>query len=64
MKNNDELLQSPDRIIDILPAQVPKDSPGQCIAVEDTVEDSFSRIDRGHKDIFMFSSINHMFYIM
>ena len=35
MKNIDELLQSPYWIIDILPAQVPKDSPGQYFAVED-----------------------------
>ena len=35
MKNIDELLQSPYWIIDILPAQVPEDSPGQYFAVED-----------------------------
>ena len=35
MKTIDELLQSPYWIIDILPAQVPKDSPGQYFAVED-----------------------------
>ena len=33
-KTVEELLQSPYRIIDILPSQVPKDSPGQYYAVE------------------------------
>ncbi|MBR4157458.1 MAG: hypothetical protein IKR07_00930 [Oscillospiraceae bacterium] len=35
MKTVEELLQCPYRIIDILPSQVPKDSPGQYFAVED-----------------------------
>ena len=34
-KTIEELLQSPYWIIDILPAQVPKDSPGQYFAIED-----------------------------
>jgi hypothetical protein len=34
-KTIDELLQSPYWIIDILPKQVPKDSPGQYFAVEE-----------------------------
>ena len=33
-KTVDELLQTPCWIIDILPGQVPKDSPGQYFAVE------------------------------
>ena len=33
-KTIDELLQEPYWIIDILPGQVPKDSPGQYFAVE------------------------------
>lgn len=33
-KTIDELFQSPYRIIDILPKQVPEDSPGQYFAVE------------------------------
>ena len=35
MKNIKELLQLPYWIVDILPMQVPKDSPGQYFAVED-----------------------------
>ena len=35
MKTIDELLQSPYWVIDILPKQVPKDSPGQFFAVEE-----------------------------
>ena len=35
MKTVEELLQCPYRIIDILPSQVPEDSPGQYFAVED-----------------------------
>ena len=34
MKSIDQLLQTPYWIIDILPKQVPKDSPGQYFAVE------------------------------
>ena len=34
-KSIDELLQTPCWIIDILPEQVPKDSPGQLFAVEE-----------------------------
>ena len=34
MKSIDQLLQAPYWIIDILPKQVPKDSPGQYLAVE------------------------------
>ena len=35
MDRIEELLQAPYWIIDILPAQVPKDSPGQYFAIED-----------------------------
>ena len=35
MNRIEELLQAPYWIIDILPAQVPKDSPGQYFAIED-----------------------------
>ena len=35
MDRIEELLQTPYWIIDILPKQVPKDSPGQYFAVED-----------------------------
>ena len=34
MKKIEELLQTPYWIIDVLPAQVPKDSPGQYFAIE------------------------------
>ena len=34
-KTVDELLQCPYWVIDILPSQVPKDSPGQYFAVEE-----------------------------
>ena len=54
-KTIDELLQSPYWIIDILPKQVPKDSPGQYFAVEDYYlkDDQLSEIKRKHINVIL-----------
>lgn len=54
-KSIDELLQSPYWIIDILPKQVPKDSPGQYFAVEDYYlkDDQLSEIKRKHINVIL-----------
>ncbi|MDO5133898.1 MAG: hypothetical protein Q4D81_13110 [Eubacteriales bacterium] len=54
-KTIDELLQSPYWIIDILPKQVPKDSPGQYFAVEEYYlkDDRLSEIKRKHINVIL-----------
>lgn len=49
-KTIDELLQTPYWIIDILPKQVPKDSPGQYFSVEEyfLAEQRFAQIKEKH----------------
>ena len=51
----DELLQKPYWIIDILPMQVPKDSPGQYIAVENYFleEERLSAIKQKHINVIL-----------
>lgn len=53
MKTIDELLQSPYWVIDILPKQVPKDSPGQFFAVEEYYleEKRLSSVKQKHIDL-------------
>ena len=53
MKTIDELLQSPYWVIDILPKQVPKDSPGQVFAVEKYYleEKRLSSVKQKHIDL-------------
>ena len=52
-KTIEELLQSPYWIIDILPSQVPKDSPGQYFAVEKVFlqGDRIEEIKQKHIDL-------------
>ena len=52
-KTIDELLQSPYWVIDILPEQVPKDSPGQYFAVEKYFleEDKLAVIKQRHINV-------------
>ena len=51
-KTIDELLQTEYWIIDILPVQVPKDSPGQYFAVEDFfLKEELSEIKKKHINV-------------
>lgn len=54
-KSIDELLQTPCWIIDILPEQVPKDSPGQYFAVEDYYleEERLAAIKQKHINVIL-----------
>lgn len=50
----EELLKKPYWIIDILPKQVPKDSPGQYFAVEDFfLKEQLSEIKKKHINVIM-----------
>ena len=50
----EELLQKPYWIIDILPKQVPKDSPGQYFAIEDFfLEELLSEIKKKHINVIL-----------
>ena len=53
MKTVEELLQSPYWMIDILPSQVPKDSPGQFFSVEEYFlqGDRIEEIKQKHIDL-------------
>ena len=53
-KTIEELLQTPYWIIDILPAQVPKDSPGQYFAVENYyLREQLAEIKQKHVDLLL-----------
>lgn len=54
-KTIDELLQAPYWIIDILPQQVPADSPGQYFAIEDYYleEERLAAIKQKHIDVIL-----------
>ena len=54
-KSIDELLQKPCWIIDILPEQVPKDSPGQYFAIEDYYleEERLAAIKQKHINVIL-----------
>lgn len=54
-KTIDELLQAPYWIIDILPQQVPADSPGQYFAIEDYYleEERLATIKQKHIDVIL-----------
>ena len=54
-KTIDELLQAPYWIVDILPKQVPKDSPGKYFAVEDyyLTEPRLSAIKQKHINVIL-----------
>ena len=49
----DELLEMPYWVVDILPRQVPADSPGQCFAVERHYleESQFAQVKQRHIDL-------------
>ena len=50
----EELLEKPCWIIDILPMQVPKDSPGQYFAIEDFfLKEQFSEIKKKHVNVLL-----------
>ena len=54
MDRIEELLQAPYWIIDILPMQVPKDSPGQYFAVEDYfLKEQLAEIKRKHINVIL-----------
>ena len=55
MKTVEELLQSPYWVVDILPSQVPKDSPGQYFAVEAYFlqNKQFAEIKRKHINLIL-----------
>ena len=54
MKTVEELLQCPYWIVDILPSQVPKDSPGQYFAVEDYfLQDDREEIKQKHINLIL-----------
>ena len=55
MKTVEELLQGPYWIIDILPSQVPKESPGQYFVVEDYFlqGDRIEAIKQKHIDLIL-----------
>ena len=55
MKTVEELLQSPYWMIDILPSQVPKDSPGQFFSVEEYFlqGDRIEEIKQKHIDLIL-----------
>ena len=54
MKTVEELLQCPYWIIDIMPSQVPKDSPGQYFAVEDYfLQDRLEEIKHKHTNLIL-----------
>ena len=54
MRTIDELLNSPYWIIDILPFQVPKDSPGQYFAVEDYfLKEQIADIKKKHINVIL-----------
>ena len=54
MKTIDELLQTPYRIIDILPKQVPKDGPGQYFRIEhDWFRDRIGDIKMKHINLIL-----------
>ena len=50
----EELLEKPYWIIDILPKQVPKDSPGQYFAIEDFfLKEQLTEIKKKHIDVIL-----------
>lgn len=50
----EELLETPYWIIDILPKQVPKDSPGQYFAIEDFfLKEQLTEIKKKHIDVIL-----------
>jgi len=54
MDRIEELLQAPYWIIDILPMQVPKDSPGQYFAIEDYIlKEQLTEIKRKHINVIL-----------
>ena len=54
MNQIDELLNTPYWVIDILPAQVPKDSPGQYFTIEDyLLKNRIAEIKQKHIDIIL-----------
>ena len=58
MKTVEELLQCPYWIIDILPSQVPKDSPGQYFAVEKVFLQGERIVKIKHKHIDLILKLN------
>ena len=49
----EELLEKPYWILDILPKQVPKDSPGQYFAIEDFFKEQLTEIKKKHIDVIL-----------